>query len=58
LHTRYIIWYAGCPLVWASKMQTIIALSTTEAEYVALSAALCDVTFVMQLLKEHIAFRV
>jgi hypothetical protein len=55
----YIIWYAGCPLIWASKMQTIIALSSTEeAEYVALSAALRDITFVMQLLKELISFGV
>jgi hypothetical protein len=39
-------------------MQTVIAFSTTEAEYVALSATLRDVTFVMQLLKELISFRV
>jgi hypothetical protein len=56
--TGYIIWYAGCPLIWASKMQTVIALSTTEAEYVALSATLRDVTFVMQLLEEFISFGV
>jgi hypothetical protein len=29
----YIITYAGCPMHWASKMQTEIALSATEAEY-------------------------
>jgi hypothetical protein len=51
-HTGYIIWYAGCHLIWASKMQTVIALSTTEAECVALSAALRDITLFMQLLKE------
>ena len=28
----YIITYAGCPMHWSSKMQTEIALSTTEAE--------------------------
>jgi hypothetical protein len=39
-------------------MQTIIALSTTEAKYVALSTALCDVTSVMQLLTEWISFGV
>jgi len=33
----YIITYAGCPMHWSSKMQTEIALSTTEAEYIALS---------------------
>jgi hypothetical protein len=50
--TGYVLWYAGCPLLWASKMQTTIALSTTEAEYMALSAALRDVIYVTQLLDE------
>ena len=35
--TGYVIKYAGCPIAWASKLQTEIALSTTEAEYIALS---------------------
>jgi hypothetical protein len=37
--TGYVIMYAGCPILWASKMQSLIALSTTEAEYVALSTS-------------------
>jgi len=36
----YVILYAGCPLIWASKLQTEIALSSTEAEYIALSQSL------------------
>jgi hypothetical protein len=32
--------YAGCPLVWVSKLQIELALSTTEAEYIALSQAM------------------
>jgi hypothetical protein len=48
----YVITYLGCPLVWASRLQTIFALSTTEAEYIALSTALRDVIPMMDLLKE------
>jgi hypothetical protein len=48
----YIIWYAGCPIVWKSQLQTAIALSSTEAEYTGLSYALRDAIPIMQLLKE------
>ena len=50
--TGYIIRYAGCPVVWFSKLQTETALSTTEAEVIALSTALRDVIYLMQLLTE------
>jgi hypothetical protein len=33
--TGYVIIYQGAPLIWASKMQTQIALSTMEAEYIS-----------------------
>ena len=36
----WVIKYADCPIKWSSKLQTLTALSTTEAEYVALSMAL------------------
>jgi len=36
----WVIYYAGCPIIWASKLQTQVALSTTEAEYIAMSMAL------------------
>jgi hypothetical protein len=41
--TGYLVNFGGCPLLWASRLQTEIALSTTEAEYIALSAALREV---------------
>jgi hypothetical protein len=50
--TAYIIMYAGCPIVWASKMQNDIALSTTESEYSALSEATREVLWLMGLMTE------
>ena len=50
--TGYIINYGGCPITWASKLQTEVALSTTEAEYNALSTSLRDVIYLMQLVQE------
>ncbi len=38
--TGLVICYARCPMFWQSKLQTEIALSTAEAEYIALSQAL------------------
>jgi Reverse transcriptase (RNA-dependent DNA polymerase) len=48
----YVIIYAGCPLVWSSKLQTEIALSTTESEYIALSSALREVIPLRRLVQE------
>ena len=39
--TGYIIKLSSCPLIWKSHLQTEVALSTLEAEYSALSQALC-----------------
>jgi hypothetical protein len=44
--TRYVICLLDCPVLWISKLQTEIALSTMEAEYVALSAS-CHDLFLM-----------
>ncbi len=48
----WIIFYAGCPVSWASKLQSQIVLSTTKAEYIAMSQALRDVISFMKLLQE------
>ncbi len=37
--TGYVITFCGCPINWASKLQSKIALTTTESEYIALSTA-------------------
>ena len=48
----YIIMFANCPLIWSSKLQTMVGLSTTECEYMALSQALRETIPLMQLMKE------
>ena len=36
----YLVLYASCPIIWSSRLQTQVALSTTEAEYISLSQSL------------------
>jgi hypothetical protein len=48
----YVIIYCGCPIHWVSKLQSEIALSTTEAEYQALSMCLRDLLPMRTLLSE------
>ena len=48
--TGFCIFYAGCPILWKYKIQSIITLSTTEAKYVALSSALREAIPIIRLL--------
>jgi hypothetical protein len=50
--TGFVILFAGCPLIWGSRLQTEIALSTTEAEYIALSTVLRETIPFINLLQE------
>jgi hypothetical protein len=50
--TGYVIQYASCPIGWCSKLQSEIAPSTAEAEYIALSQALREVIPLITLLDE------
>ncbi|KAH8323147.1 hypothetical protein KR074_006679 [Drosophila pseudoananassae] len=43
---------AGAAFSWESKKQSIIALSSTEAEYVALSTAAKEAAYVLKLISE------
>ncbi|MGH3056422.1 MAG: hypothetical protein ACRDL7_15720 [Gaiellaceae bacterium] len=50
--TGYVLIFGGCPLLWVSKLQTEIALSTTEAEYIALSQSMRDLIPLKSLITE------
>ena len=50
--TGYITTFCGCPIHWASKLQSEIALSTTEAEYIALSMATRELLPLRRILQE------
>jgi hypothetical protein len=40
--TGFIICYTNCPVLWQSTLQSEIALSTCEAEYIAPSMCTCS----------------
>ena len=50
--TGYIINYANCPIIWCSRLQTEIALSSTESEYAGLSYAMREAIPIMNLIQE------
>ena len=50
--TGFIVTYAGCPILWASKLQSEMSLSTTEAEYIALSHSMRETIPMITLFEE------
>eukprot|EP00957_Ditylum_brightwellii_P157363 11976998-Ditylum_brightwellii.AAC.1 len=44
LRSGCVIMFASCSMTWFSQVQTEIALSTTETEYIALSAATKEIS--------------
>ena len=53
--TGFVITMANCPLVWVSKLQTEIALSTLHAEYVTLSQSLREFLPLKDFVKENLS---
>ena len=47
----YIIYFCGIPIAWRSKGMKSVVLSTTEAEYMALSEVVKELNFIVQLLQ-------
>ena len=48
----YLFQLNGCSVCWRSKKQPCVALSTAEAEYIALSAAVQEALWMKQLLTD------
>ena len=48
----YVAYYHSCPVAWTSTKQPIVALSTTEAEYIALTSAVQSAVWLERLLEE------
>jgi hypothetical protein len=49
--TGYILYLCGVPITWKSRGQRSVTLSSTEAEYVALSEVTCEILFIRQILE-------
>jgi hypothetical protein len=52
--TGYVVTLGEVPIIWASKLQTEIALSTTESEYIAASTAMRQLLPLRRLVQEVI----
>ena len=50
--TGNLFMMSGAAIAWSSKKQLVVALSTTEAEYVALSAATQEAVWLSRLLSD------
>lgn len=48
----FLIKMNGAAISWGAKRQPIVALSSTEAEYIALSSLVCEMIWLMQLANE------
>ena len=51
--TGFVLTLFGCPIIWSSKLQTDITLSSTAAEYVAFSMAMRELIPMRALLQEY-----
>ncbi|CAM9826113.1 unnamed protein product, partial [Heterosigma akashiwo] len=50
--TGYVIMLGDSPIVWSSKLQTAVSISTVEAEYLALRSAIKDIMWLRHLLAD------
>jgi hypothetical protein len=50
--TGYVFTLGGAPISWKSKTQPTVALSSTEAEYMALTATICEAEYLQRVISE------
>jgi len=50
--TRYVFSVGGTTISWVSKLQSVVALSTTEVEYVAATEASKEMIWLQRFLDE------
>ena len=49
--TGYCIYLNGCLISWKSRGQKLVTLSSTEAEYVAVSEVCTDIMFIKMMME-------
>ena len=50
--TGWVVTFRGMPVTWSSKLQSEIALSTMEAEYIALSTGMRELVGIRKIVNE------
>ena len=50
--TGYVFTFARAAISWASKLQQVVSLSTTEAEYIALTEAAKELIWLQRLFSD------
>ncbi|XP_061396596.1 uncharacterized protein LOC133332230 [Musca vetustissima] len=51
-YTRFLFYYGECLISWESKKQRVVALSSTEAEYISISNAAREAVYLKRVLYE------
>ena len=51
-NSGYLLKYLGAPITWASRKQSLVSLSSTEAEYIALTECVQEALWVRRILDD------